>query len=454
MLNQQDYFDKHLLRLDKELRQLTRKLWIPVQLQKPIQQGWRRVHVLAPRADRRADKEVLIALREVIGTVQYRKSPEFRNKRGRGKRRRFVEIEQPLRELTQGEWNRQQLPEEWKRYFRLESKCHFRAWRDVLVFTNPHVFELKVEPCWVTVIHDKDPVVERHIAQIKRWLTRHDAGHRMEWLKGDSSCRPIPRRQKEFAKIARREMREIVSFPSEVDLGVSAWRIQISLRGRNHGNGNKHRCRRWALAWTVWHPPFHCMKDILNQPTVLVLNRNWQAIHVKTPAEAFCMMASGSALGLDVQGDDCILPVSWEAWLKLPVRSYDQVVNTPRGRVRMPTVITATAFAKVPLCRPRFGRRGIWERDGGICQYTGRKLARNEGNIDHVIPRSRGGGSTWENCVLSHKEVNSRKSDRLPQEAGLKLRRQPVAPRAYPAGVMIRNELKVRDWEYFLQKAG
>jgi hypothetical protein len=54
-------------------------------------------------------------------------------------------------------------------------------------------------------------------------------------------------------------------------------------------------------------------------------------------------------------------------------------VNTPRGPVRTPTVIIAVNYAKVPLRRPRFGARGIWERDGGVCQYTGRKLSPGRG---------------------------------------------------------------------------
>ena len=93
----------------------------------------------------------------------------------------------------------------------------------------------------------------------------------------------------------------------------------------------------------------------------------------------------------------------------------------------MPTVIVAANYDKVPLRRPRFGARGIWERDGGICQYTGRKLSPKEGNIDHVVPRSRGGKTSWDNCVLAHREVNSRQANRLPDEAGLHLRKQPVA---------------------------
>lgn len=193
------------------------------------------------------------------------------------------------------------------------------------------------------------------------------------------------------------------------------------------------------------------MNDLLNKPIVLVLNRHWQAIHVKTPAEAFCMLASGAATALDVQDDQSIVPVRWAEWLTLPVREQDHAVQTPRGPVRVPTVIVSANYARVPLRRPRFGARGIWERDGGICQYTGRKLSPKEGNIDHVLPRSRGGKTTWDNCVLAHTEVNSRKADRLPHEAGLRLRRAPVAPRIVPVTVLIRNTHNVRDWEHFLR---
>lgn len=162
------------------------------------------------------------------------------------------------------------------------------------------------------------------------------------------------------------------------------------------------------------------------------------------------MIASGAATALDVQSDDCIVPISWNDWLRLPVRDHDNAVNTTRGRIRVPTVVVAANYAKVPMRRPSFCVRGIWERDGGVCQYTGRKLAKHEGNIDHVLPRSRGGSTSWENCVLAHREINSRKANRLPHEAGLSLRKQPVMPRALPASMLIRNQHDVRDWEHFL----
>jgi len=173
------------------------------------------------------------------------------------------------------------------------------------------------------------------------------------------------------------------------------------------------------------------MNDILNKSTVLVLNRHWQAIHVKTPAEAFCMIATGAATALDVQGDDYITPVRWDDWLKLPVREHDNAVNTPRGPVRVPTVIVAANYAKVPLRRPRFGARGIWERDGGVCQYTGRKLAPKEGNIDHVVPRSRGGKTVWTNVVTACGSCNLLKGNRMPQQSGMFPKQKPIQPTSY-----------------------
>jgi hypothetical protein len=62
------------------------------------------------------------------------------------------------------------------------------------------------------------------------------------------------------------------------------------------------------------------MNDVLNKSTVLVLNRNWQAIHVKTPAQAYCMLATDVATALDIQEDGEMRPVRWSDWLALPVR--------------------------------------------------------------------------------------------------------------------------------------
>ena len=190
--------------------------------------------------------------------------------------------------------------------------------------------------------------------------------------------------------------------------------------------------------------------SILHQKVVLVLNRNWQAINTRTPAEAYCQMASDVATGLDIQGPDWMVPTKWEDWLQLPVREEDASIGTANGPIRVPTVIVVSNFAKVPMKRPKFNSRNLWERDRGQCQYTGRSLRPGEGNIDHIIPRSRGGTTCWENCVLAAADVNSRKADRTPEEAGLKLRRQPFAPREMPVTALLKNTHDIEDWEPFL----
>ena len=124
---------------------------------------------------------------------------------------------------------------------------------------------------------------------------------------------------------------------------------------------------------------------------VLVLNRNWQAVNVRTPQEAFCMMATNVATGLEIEGENHIRPVTWDEWITLPIRPQDNAVQTVRGPIRVPTVIVAVNFARVPKKRPKLCARAIRERDGNRCQYTGRVLRPDEGSLDHVLPRSRGG---------------------------------------------------------------
>ena len=139
---------------------------------------------------------------------------------------------------------------------------------------------------------------------------------------------------------------------------------------------------------------------------VLVLNRNWQAINIRTPQDAFCQMATNVATALDIEtgnatGNDSfslqpsafslpsIRPVTWDEWITLPIRDGDNAVRTVRGAIRVPTVIVAVNFAKVPKKRPKLCARAIRERDGNRCQYTGRVLRPEEGSLDHVLPRDR-----------------------------------------------------------------
>jgi 5-methylcytosine-specific restriction endonuclease McrA len=144
------------------------------------------------------------------------------------------------------------------------------------------------------------------------------------------------------------------------------------------------------------------MTEILNKTIVLVLNRNWQAINIRTPQEAFCQMATNVATALEIELGDgghaqALRPVTWDEWITLPIRDGDHAVRTVRGAIRVPTVIVAVHFARVPKKRPKLCARTIRERDDNRCQYTGALLRPDEGSLDHVVPRSRGGPDTWEN---------------------------------------------------------
>jgi len=199
------------------------------------------------------------------------------------------------------------------------------------------------------------------------------------------------------------------------------------------------------------------MSDILNKTIVLVLNRNWQAINIRTPADAFCQMATNAATALDIElGDgaraEALRPVTWAEWITLPIRDGDYAVRSAHSVIRVPTVIVAVNYARVPKKRPKLCARTIRERDGNRCQYTGVLLRPDEGNLDHVVPRSRGGADTWENLVWSAKEVNQRKADRLPHEAGLTLLSVPRAPKELPVSAMIRNAHGVAEWKLFLHE--
>jgi len=194
------------------------------------------------------------------------------------------------------------------------------------------------------------------------------------------------------------------------------------------------------------------MSDKLNRNSVLVLNKNWQAVGIKNPADTFAMLMTDAATGLDIRGLDHMVPVKWKDWVNLSVNDDDDFVQTVNQKIKIPKVIILSKFDKVPKKRPRFSQKNIWIRDNFTCQYTGKKLKPGEGNIDHIVPRSKGGSTSWDNCVLACKQVNAKKADATPEEAGLRLLKKPEPPKELPVFHYITNKHKVKEWEIFLAK--
>ena len=191
------------------------------------------------------------------------------------------------------------------------------------------------------------------------------------------------------------------------------------------------------------------MSDKL-QDSVLVLNRNWQAVDTTTVAVAVCDLFRGVATGIDT-GDESsgFRAVSLAEWLALSIRPGDKFLGTVRSLVRVPTIIVAVNYDKVPKKRPKLDNRGIKQRDNCQCQVTGEFCL--DGSVDHLIPKSRGGAKkSWRNMVWMRRDLNSKKGSRTLREMGWKLIRPPQEPKEVPITLLIRRRPDKPDWNHFL----
>lgn len=185
----------------------------------------------------------------------------------------------------------------------------------------------------------------------------------------------------------------------------------------------------------------------MNRPT-LVLNRNWQAVNVATVARALLLVWNESARVVDPRDYQTY---SWEDWSKLRPANGDRFIQAVRCRLRVPEVITLTEYDRLPAALVTFSRRNIFKRDHYTCQYCGKQPGAEELTVDHVIPRAQGGQSRWDNCVLACVECNKRKADRTPEQAKMRLKREPVQPIWNP--LYAAHDLRIASWSKFVSEA-
>jgi 5-methylcytosine-specific restriction endonuclease McrA len=182
---------------------------------------------------------------------------------------------------------------------------------------------------------------------------------------------------------------------------------------------------------------------------VLVLNRVYQPIHITTVRRAFCMLYQDVARAMDRQYQ----LYNFDSWAQLSAEVHDETIRTVDRVIRVPRVIVLRAYDRIPNSRVRFSRYNIYARDRNSCQYCGRRESSRELNLDHVIPRSLGGRTTWENVVCSCIECNLRKGGRTPEAAGMHLMRRPFRPKWYQVLRLPFSKIPVDDWRPFLNLA-
>ena len=178
----------------------------------------------------------------------------------------------------------------------------------------------------------------------------------------------------------------------------------------------------------------------------LVLNRSWVPISTAPVKSALSLVYQEIAR--------VILPKTYqtfdfESWADLQLTDGEECIRTVRWEIKVPEVILLRYYDRVPRREVPFSRKNIYKRDGYFCQYCGDRPGTQELSIDHVLPRSLGGKSTWENCVLACTDCNAHKANRTIDEAEMKLIQRPRRPR-WPARFSLPMGSVRTSWARFI----
>jgi len=169
-------------------------------------------------------------------------------------------------------------------------------------------------------------------------------------------------------------------------------------------------------------------KLTVDLPT-LVLNKGWAAFSIMPVKKAITKVMSDMAKILDPETNSLY---SFEEWMDFDVKIGNPFIQTCSKRVRVPEIIVLTTYDKIPQREVKLTRRNLLIRDNYTCQYTGVKLNMSTATMDHIVPRSRGGKTNWTNLVMCCLDINAKKADRTPSEAGLSLLKKPIKPKWSP----------------------
>jgi 5-methylcytosine-specific restriction endonuclease McrA len=195
------------------------------------------------------------------------------------------------------------------------------------------------------------------------------------------------------------------------------------------------------------------MSSHLNQH-VLVLNRLWQAVNICSVKRALALVFQGHAQVVLDGGNGAFQTFSFSQWHDFSQQQpHPESIRTVSFRIRIPRVILLVLFDRMPKKEVKFTRHNIFERDRNTCQYCGAVLERRDLNLDHVIPKDRGGPTTWENIVCSCVPCNTRKANRTPQEAGMHLVRKPKRPKWRPFVQINLGFVQHDSWKHFIDLA-
>jgi len=196
------------------------------------------------------------------------------------------------------------------------------------------------------------------------------------------------------------------------------------------------------------------------QSSVLVLNRLYMAVQVMSVRRAFCLLCKDLAEVVSVENGSYV-SYNFQSWREVSEfrasvegrKEHDDWIRAVNFEIQVPRVIRLLRYDLFPKNVVKFNRRNIFLRDENRCQYCGHRFPTQQLSLDHVVPRSQGGLTNWENIVCACLRCNVRKGGRTPSEAGMRLKKKAVKPRRSP---MLSHQLtcvKYESWKQFLDDA-
>ncbi|TWT98865.1 HNH endonuclease [Neorhodopirellula pilleata] len=189
---------------------------------------------------------------------------------------------------------------------------------------------------------------------------------------------------------------------------------------------------------------------------VLVLNRFYMAVRVVNVRRALTLLYRECAEVID-SDDGAFVSHDFDSWCEisqlaaLDKQPDEDFLKAVDFEVKVPRIVRLTRFDRMPVQTVRFNRRNLFARDDYRCQYCGKAEPTHKLSLDHVVPRSHGGATTWENIVCSCLRCNSRKGGRTPQQARMQLLSQPARPRFNPLMTQSVDDPRYQSWKTFLQ---
>ena len=190
--------------------------------------------------------------------------------------------------------------------------------------------------------------------------------------------------------------------------------------------------------------------------SVLVLNRFYLAIRVIDVRRAMTLLYRDVAEVISIE-DGQYCNYDFDGWcelsqlLALDKQSEEEYIQAVNFEIQVPRIVRLMRYDRVPRTAVRFNRKNLFARDDYRCQYCGQSKPTNQLSLDHVLPRSLGGRTSWENIVCSCMSCNSRKGGRTPEQAGMRLISQPSPPRNNPAMVLPLDDPRYSSWRSFVR---